>query len=595
MTALPFPRSVLLQHVIALGKTRSGKSSKLRLIVEDLLKRREPVCVIDPKGDWWGLKSSASGKRAGFPVVIFGGAHADVPIAADAGAAVAELIATGNRPCIIDVGEFTVGERTRFFIAFAEMFFKRTRGRRYLLIDEVHNFAPKGKIASPEAGRMLHWANRLASEVAGKGAIVIAASQRPQKVHNDFLTSCETLIACRVIHKADRGAIKDWIDGCADPEAGRQVITELAGMERTEAWVWSPEIGFGPKRVAFPMFSTFDSFKPQEARRGRLKGWAAVDLAEVSAKLASVVQEAQAKDPAVLRRRITELERALEAARRKAPGQEGGAAARPSEQALAAERSRGYEAGVRATRREVTVRLKAARAGLIHGLEPRQAEIVEAVVKGFRGLGTLFRGMIEGIIDEGASTAAEVPPPARPAVPGRSRSAPAGPGLPAAKSSPADSSEAPLPRGEAAILAACIQYPDGLRREQLTALTGYKRSSRDAYIQRLSVRGYVSPSGDRIVVTPGGRRAAPDAKPLPTGEALQNYWFERLPEGERVILKVLVARHPKAISRDDLSEEIPYKRSSRDAYLQRLAAKQLIAEPSRGVVCASDVLFGEVY
>src|SRR5688572_16154970 len=67
-------------NLIALGKTRSGKSSKLRVLTEGQLDRGEPVCIIDPKGDWWGLKSSADGKTAGYPIVIFGGEHADVPI-----------------------------------------------------------------------------------------------------------------------------------------------------------------------------------------------------------------------------------------------------------------------------------------------------------------------------------------------------------------------------------------------------------------------------------------------------------------------------------------------------------------------------------
>ena len=53
------PSAALNQHVIVLGKTRSGKSSVMRLFVEELLDQQKPVCIIDPKGDWWGLKSSA--------------------------------------------------------------------------------------------------------------------------------------------------------------------------------------------------------------------------------------------------------------------------------------------------------------------------------------------------------------------------------------------------------------------------------------------------------------------------------------------------------------------------------------------------------
>ena len=59
------PEGALAQHLAVLGKTGSGKSSVLRLLVEGLLSVGKPVCIIDPKGDWWGLKSSSSGKSPG--------------------------------------------------------------------------------------------------------------------------------------------------------------------------------------------------------------------------------------------------------------------------------------------------------------------------------------------------------------------------------------------------------------------------------------------------------------------------------------------------------------------------------------------------
>lgn len=312
---MKLPKEIFAQHIAVLGKTGSGKSSALRLMVEGLLDDKQPVCIIDPKGDWWGLKSSASGKSAGYPVVIFGGEHADVPINAHSGSHVAELIATGNRPCIIDLGGWMPGERTRFFVDFASTLFRTTKGKRVIVIDEVHNFAPQGKVLDPDAGKMLHWSNRLASEGRGKGLTILSASQRPQKVHKDFLTCAETLIAMRVIHKLDRDAIKDWIDGAGDAAKGKEVLDTLANMERGQAWVWSPEIKFGPKVVKFPMFGTYDSFA-SDANSGavNLKGWASVDLAEVSAKLAKVVEEAKANDPAELKKQIAELKRAKPAA-----------------------------------------------------------------------------------------------------------------------------------------------------------------------------------------------------------------------------------------------------------------------------------------
>lgn len=315
--AFPLPEKALAMHTIALAKTRAGKSSVLRLIVEHGLDQGRPVCIIDPKGDWWGIKSSANGKQAGYPVVIFGGEHADVPINEHAGAHVAELVATGNRPALIDLGGWMPAERTRFFIAFASTFFRMTRGARWLVIDECHNFAPQGKVLDPDSGKMLHWANRLASEGAGKGVTLFSASQRPQKVHKDYVTSHDTLIALRSVHPLDRAQVKDWMAG-VDPKKAIEIDGQLATLDRGEAYVWSPEAKFGPKRLQFPLFSTFDSFAAPKGDEhiAKLKGWAAVDLDDVKAKLAVVVEEAKKSDPKALKAEVARLTRELSAAQK---------------------------------------------------------------------------------------------------------------------------------------------------------------------------------------------------------------------------------------------------------------------------------------
>jgi Helicase HerA, central domain len=152
-------------------------------------------------------------------------------------------------------------------------------------------------------------------------------------------------------------------------------------------------------------------------------------------------------------------------------------------------------------------------------------------------------------------------------------------------------SSANLPPGERATLTALIQYPEGLQRGQLTVLTQYKRSSRDAYIQRLREKGFVETAGDTVKATEVGILALPDAEPLPTGVELQEHWLRELPSGEAKVLQVLIAAYPGAVGREALSEQTGFARSSRDAYLQRMKAKQLWTEPSRGEVRASEDLF----
>lgn len=316
MSNLPFPEKILHQHIAVLGKTGSGKSSALRVIAEHLLEKKRRVAIVDPKGDWWGLKSSADGKSAGYPVICFGDFKepraTDVPINDRSGKHVAELIATGNRPCIIGFRGWMPAQLVRFWLEFAPALFNMNEGELYAIISEIHNFAPKGKIMDPDSGKCLHWTNRIMSEGRGLGLTFFIDSQRSQKVHNDTLDNCETLVAMRVAHPAARQSIKDWIDGNGDPARGKEVLATLAQLKRGEAWVWSPENEFGPERVQFPMFETFDSFAPpQLQKKVSQAGWSEVNLDQVREKLASVIAEQKANDPKELKAEISRLKQEL--------------------------------------------------------------------------------------------------------------------------------------------------------------------------------------------------------------------------------------------------------------------------------------------
>jgi uncharacterized protein len=257
------PDSILTRHCAVLGMTGSGKSSKLRVLVEHLLVQQRPITIFDPKGDWYGLKLTADGMRDAFPVVIFGGEYADIPINDKQGAMVAEIVATAKGAFIVCTFGMSTAGRTRFFRDFAEKYFLTVRGKRHLVVDEVHNFAPKQIMHNnPDTTGCLSAMLTLATEGRGRGITLMVASQRPQKVHNDVLDACATLIAGQILHVASREAIKAWIDGVGDKVIGRTVLDSLAQLETPEAWVWSPMVRFGPERITFPLFTTFDSFHP---------------------------------------------------------------------------------------------------------------------------------------------------------------------------------------------------------------------------------------------------------------------------------------------------------------------------------------------
>jgi hypothetical protein len=151
--------------------------------------------------------------------------------------------------------------------------------------------------------------------------------------------------------------------------------------------------------------------------------------------------------------------------------------------------------------------------------------------------------------------------------------------------------EAALGLGPRKILTACAQHPDGCTRQQLTTLTGYKRRTRDAYVQRLQAAGYIE-CAERLVATEAGVAwLGPDFQPLPTGAALLEHWLRELPLGERACLQVAVESYPNPVTRESISDSTGYKRRTRDAYLQRLASRRLTQEAGHGHVRAASELF----
>jgi hypothetical protein len=552
MSKIQIPPAAFDQHIIVLGKTRSGKSSAMRVLVEHLLDKEEPVTIVDPKGDWWGLKASADGKSAGYPVVIFGGEHGDVPLNARSGASVAELVATGNRSAIIDLGGWMPGDRTQFWIDFASTYFRTHKGRHFLVIDEVHNLAPKGKILDPNAGKMLHWSNRLASEGLGKGISMIAASQRPQKVHNDFLTSCETLLAMRVIHKSDRDAVKDWIDACGDPEQGKEVLATLASLNRGEAWAYSPEYDFGPKRAQFPMFDTYDSFKPQ--KRGpdvKLKGWAEVDLADVTKKLEAAVKEAEATDPKKLQARIAELQKQLRS--------------------------------VPAATKEVRV---------------SDPKAIERAVKPYRAMLEKVGAAVSKIgVDIKTMSLAEpwTPSPNLDGVP--VRAVPRTTAIAPRTRRIEQTGEAPtLKAGARKMLTILAQWhPEPRTKDQLGALAGFSPSGGtfSDYLSKLRLAGFISENGNGIHITDEGLENVGHIPTLPSStDELLAMWRPKFKAGVGKMLDVLVENYPSYVTREELGDRAGYAASGGtfSDYLSQLRRARLIQE-SGNTVAAAESLF----
>ena len=549
MTTSLLPPGAYHQHTAILGKTGAGKSYAARGIVERLLGEGKRVVVIDPKGDWWGLRLNRTGKGPGFPVVIFGGPHADVPVNDRAGSAIAELVATGNRPAILDLSELTNEARVRIFADFAHGLFRLNKMPLWVVIDECHNFAPQGRVEGT-AATMLHWSNRMASEGRGKNIQIVMASQRPQKVHKDFLTCAETLVAMRVVHVLDRTALKEWMDGAGNKELSARVLSELASMPRGEAFVWSPELGFFERRKA-PAIDTYDSMNPQSGMTAdSLKGWADVDMEAVKTKMADAVREAEANDPKLLRKRIAELEAE---ARKKASIPAPAPVSAPVEVSVLTERDREFlkEAADEIERHAIRVEnvkseIMAACENLVQGLDADFDDIKAARAGVERILAHVGRAMAPHIPSSGLAR--------------RGGAVDAAPRRPVAASPASGAGPGSVPRGAARkILTALAQAGRALTNRQIGSRAGLATSGGTwgEAMALLRREGWISDQAVGKAITEAGIAALGDYTPLPTGKALRDYWIVSLkPLMASRILEYLCSIYPRDASNEEIGRTL---------------------------------------
>jgi len=308
------PESSLRSHIAVLGKTGSGKSHTAKGIVEGLIKAGVRVCVIDPGGDWWGLRAAADGKRAGLAVAVLGGEHGDVAIAPTSGKEVAAFVAKEPIPTVVDLSDWYKTDQIRFMTAFSEEVYKLNRAPLHLVVDEADQYSPQQPMG--EGKKLLNRMEHIVRLGRKRGFRVMMITQRPAILHKNVLTQCNTLIAMRMTAPQDRKAIDAWIEGNASAEEAKQVLSSLARLDVGEGWVWAPEADL-LSRVQFPSIKTFDAGStPEDGARIEPKKLADIDLAGLEKSFAppepppKKEAKAASQDPQ-LRKKIAELEKAI--------------------------------------------------------------------------------------------------------------------------------------------------------------------------------------------------------------------------------------------------------------------------------------------
>lgn len=572
---IALPLEAVTETFAIIAKRGVGKTHTAVVMAEEMLDAGAQVVIVDPVGVWWGLRSSADGKKAGLPIAVLGGDHGDLPLDEKAGELVADVVVDQGLSVVLDLSHLRKGPRAHFMTDFAERLFHRNRDPLHLVLDEADEFAPQRPVKGRE--RLLGAVEDLVRRGRAKGIGVTLITQRSAVLNKDVLTQAEVLVCLRTIGPQDVDAVDAWIKHHGDREKRKKVLADLASLEVGTAWVWSPGWLDVFRKVRIRQRKTFDSSATPKTGRRTVKAprkRAEIDLGALEAHLAEAVEEARASDPKALRRELNQLKRELKKARTAA--------------------HREPETKIEVERVEVPV---------LKGQQLRRMEgAVNRFAKASADVCNLAGELQEALAQAANGASAPSPsPPVRDSAP-RTRSKKRHAASVATPEPPAgmpadDELDDNLVRGERKILETLARrYPVGVTRTQLGTLSGYTASGGTfgKYYGRLKKLGFLVEAPKGILITHQGvdYLGIDEPRAPQSTEEVLAMWKDSLVAGERKMLDELVRIHPETISRDELGERTGYTASGGTfgKYLGTLKRNGLVEDES-GELRASETLF----
>lgn len=546
---LSLPLDAVTQTFAFLARRGAGKTYGASKLCEEMLLADAQCVVIDPIGSWYALRIGADGKTKGFPVAVFGGLHGDLPLTPESGPLLAELIVDRNISAVLDVSMMRKGDRKRFAAEFAERFFDRKKSHRtpvHLFVEEAQVFVPQRVM--PDEARMLGAFEDIVKLGRNFGVGVTLISQRPQSVNKDALNQTECLVVLQTNGSQERKALKEWIvDQGLDIG---ELIDTLPGLQKGEAWVWSPSWLGTTKRIRIGQKRTFNaSATPEAGQKAESRPLAPVDLEHLREAMQATVDAASASDPKALRARIVALERQL--------------AAKPAA----------------VTQPAKTVEKPALSAADLKAIEmtaSRLSESVDRVLAALKPVADALAAVKGAALRpvDAAARRSTVPPRA----PARQPSA------------------GGLGRGERAMLEALASmHPTALTRNQVAMLSGYSAGGGTfaKYLSTLKASSLVEVYGEQLSITDAGQAAAGPVAPVPPSEVV-GMWRSKLGGGEQKLFDELVKAYPDSIDKVSLGSRTGYEASGGTfaKYVSTLKSIGVVEGYDGGLRASADLFFG---
>jgi hypothetical protein len=567
---LELPLDVATQTLAIIARKGAGKTYAAGKLTELLHNAGVQTVVLDPVGNWYGLRLAADGKGKGLDIPVLGGLRGDLPLLATGGELVADAVVESGRSMILDVSQFSLGERKRFATAFGERLWKKKKGEShpsplFLVIEEAQLIVPQ-HVSSGDTARMVGIFEEIIRLGRNYGIGCAMITQRPQSVNKEVLNQTECLVVLQVNGAQERKALGAWIvHQGMDPA----LLDELPSLPIGTAYVWSPQWLGILKRVKIAPKVTFDaSATPRVGSKTVRRELAPLDLGELEKQMAATIETAKANDPRELRKQIDVLKKQLVE--------------------VAADLGRAQQ-GVRVQTKRVEVPvLKDGQLTRLEKLAAKLAELTgdlavaaQPVRDGLAKLQSNAANSKLHKLHNFPDSRSEVITVSREQVqPLRGVQRRAGGDTVHNGSIPTG--------GMRRMMIALAQRPQGLSTRQIGVRAGMSSSSGTfgTYLGKMRSHGWCEGARNSITITPAGVEALGAYQPLPTGTGLLNHWLAELGPGSGAarMLQALVNSWPGDLSKEELGKaaEISHTSGTFGTYLGRLRALELIENSGSG-------------
>lgn len=566
----PIPSEAFDDRIAFVGTSGSGKTYAALGALARLLKMSgSRAIMVDALGAMWGLRAQEDGKTAsGFDIVIFGGPHGDLPINEHSGALIGETVATMRESVILDLSELgsDAAER-RFMLAFLTKLYRNVRkDLTHLVFDEADMWAPQMILdREGEAMKLLGMMKTIVRRGRLRGFVPWLITQRPAELSKGVLSMMDGLVAMGMTGEQDRDAVGGWIKGQADKKAGQAILDSLPGKQIGEGVVWIPRRKILLPEARFPANQTFDSSRaPKRGEKRQKVDLPPLDLTKLQAKMATVLEEAKANDPAELRRQLAATQAELAKAKRTAAPS---APAAHDPKALTQAYGEGFQEGWSA----------GTAAGYANGLGRMRQEAAK-LDPGFEGIEMPKRGP-------------RINPALQSATPQNPR-----PSAPPKIAKPIQFSggvlEGPLQRIVDSIRWWNVLGIGAPSQVQVAFVAGYSHKSGtwSTYLARLRGQALVEGRGE-LTLTDAGTAAAREPAIIPSGEEARKAVLAKLDGPLVKILTPLLDAYPNVMTQAELASAAGYSHASGtwSTYLARARGLDLIE--GRGELKAQAWLF----